>query len=342
MEKKVVPFVILLSLALLLFAMPIVSAQTYSGFNRLTDNVKLFFSSGDNKVSLALEIREREVNSALENLENNKETAGNLKRARDKLILVQKKVSANNAEKVKSNVNELKDKINEHQNLPEEFETYMLEEEKTQLTAELVVEVDGKEGQTLTREMVKDGTTGQNKVKIVVEGDNGEQKVIEIEGKIVQLENKIAERVVKIDMAGKVDKTDLENGVYIAKGEGNESVGLNPEVKTDIAEGTTRNDPLPEPDLNKINPDLYDPNAGTTTNIIERDAGENIIERGDCGDGVDCDDGSAEQETEGTNDISPAADSIEEDSDVTVTGEVIASEGRETFLGRFFKRVFGR
>jgi len=329
MEKRLGLFLFVISISLLLVTMPLVSAQTYSGFNRFTDNVKLFFSSGDNKANLALEIREKEVNSVLNNLENDKENIKNLERTRNKLLIVQEKVSVNNADKVKTNVDELKDKINEYQNLPEEFETYILEEEKTKLTAELVIEVDGKEGQTLTREIVKDGTTGQNMVKIVVMGENGEEIVTETQGEIGQIQNQIAERVIKITMAGQVNKEDLENGVYVAKSGNEGSEGLKPEVKTDIEEGTTKNEPLPEPDLNKVNPDLYDPNAGATTDIVEGGTGENIIEGGDCGDGVDCGDGSAEPGTEGTNNI-------------VITGDVISSKEGESFLSRIFNRIFGK
>ena len=89
--------VITLFLLGILLVSPLVLAQeqtqteeqikTYSGFNKFTDNVKLTFSGGDNKVRLALEIREKEVNSAmLDSLKNlgeagiyvTKETAKNL------------------------------------------------------------------------------------------------------------------------------------------------------------------------------------------------------------------------------------------------------------------------
>ena len=50
--------VVLLLLGILLVS-PLVLAQeqtqTYSGFSRFVDNVKLFFSSGDNKVDLAVD-----------------------------------------------------------------------------------------------------------------------------------------------------------------------------------------------------------------------------------------------------------------------------------------------
>ena len=78
--------------------------------------------------------------------------------------------------------------LKEEQNLLDNFETYILEEEKTQLTAELVIEFEGKEGQTLTREIVKDGESGRNKVEIIMDGDDGQTKVIEIAGKIGEIE----------------------------------------------------------------------------------------------------------------------------------------------------------
>jgi len=115
-----------------------VSAQTYSGFNRFTDNVKLFFSNGDNKVKLALEIREKEVNSALENAKNGnvENTIKNLEKAQDKLKIVQEKISLKTSEEIKTSVEKIKEKINKD-GLPEEFKKYKIEEEKTQLVAEL-------------------------------------------------------------------------------------------------------------------------------------------------------------------------------------------------------------
>jgi len=73
MKKSVA---ITLILCLLLF-LPLVQAQNYSGFNKFTDNVKLFFVSGDKDVRLALEIREKEVNSAIINLQNQEEDKAN-------------------------------------------------------------------------------------------------------------------------------------------------------------------------------------------------------------------------------------------------------------------------
>lgn len=132
------PFVFLIALALLFVSLPVVSAQTYSGFNRLIDNVKFTFSGGDNEVRLALEIREKEVVSALENFGNGELDIAvkSLENAQDKLQIVQEKVSLQTAEEVKTSVGEIQEKINQD-NLPEEFDRYGLEEEKTGLTAGL-------------------------------------------------------------------------------------------------------------------------------------------------------------------------------------------------------------
>lgn len=129
--------ILLLIVVLLIF--PLVQAQTYSGLNRFTDNVKLFFSSGDNEVRLALEVREKEVESAINNIQNQGEdkTIENLERAKKKLQIVQEKVSLNTSEEIKTSVDEIIDKINKEEYLPDEFEDYLLEEEKTQLTAVL-------------------------------------------------------------------------------------------------------------------------------------------------------------------------------------------------------------
>ncbi|MBU0958503.1 MAG: hypothetical protein KKB31_01030, partial [Nanoarchaeota archaeon] len=61
----------------------------------------------------------------------------NLERAKEKLQIVQEKVSLDTSEEIKTNVDEIIDKLNEEENLPEEFDEYILEEEKTQLTAVL-------------------------------------------------------------------------------------------------------------------------------------------------------------------------------------------------------------
>ncbi len=264
--------------------------QHYSGFSRFFDNVKMFFSFGDKKVMLALDIREKELNSAIINIENgeNKKAEKNIQRAKNKLQHVQKKVSKDIAKDVKTNIGKIINKINEVKNLPNNFETYILEEEKTQLTAELVIEVEGKEGQILIREIVKDDKSGKNKVEITVDGDVGQTKVMEIEGKIGEIDNQIAERVVKTEIAKGDDGLTPE----IKTDNNNSDDGLTPEVKTHtVGDGTEMNDPLPIPDLNQINPDLYNPNARAPGDTFEED---NWVEKneidgeGDCGDGVVC------------------------------------------------------
>ena len=134
--------IVLLLLGILL-VLPLVlaqeQAQIYSGFDRFIDNVKLVFSGGDNEVRLALEIREKEVDSAINNIQNQGEDEAikNLERAREKLQIVQEKVSLETSEEIKTNVDEIINKINEEQDISDEFEDYILEEEKTQLTAVL-------------------------------------------------------------------------------------------------------------------------------------------------------------------------------------------------------------
>jgi len=139
MKKEVI---VLVLLGILLVS-PLVLAQeqyqTYSGFNRFIDNVKIFFASGDNKVRLALEVREKEVDSAIINSQNQEESKAikNLERAKEKLQIVQEKVSLDTSEEIKINVDEIISKLNEEENLPDEFEDYLLEEKITQSTAEL-------------------------------------------------------------------------------------------------------------------------------------------------------------------------------------------------------------
>jgi len=324
-----------------LLCFPLVFAQEpiqeYSGLNRFVDNFKLFFSSGDNKVNLALEIREKEIDSALTKLEG-EEADKNLDRAREKLLIVQEKVSTKNAEKVRNNVNELKNKVDEYGNLSEEFEIYLLEEEKTQLAAKLVVEVDGKDGQTLKREVVKDGSTGQNIVKIVVVGENGEEIITETQGQIGQIQNQIAERVVKIDMAGKINKAELENGVYVAEGDGNGNNRLSPEIKTDIQEGTMKKDFI-EGEPEDFAPGTSDGGNTETPNVAVNS--EEIENTGDCGDGVDCGDGSAEPGIEEVQDEPAlAVDSNEGDSDTTITGNVIVENKNPLILIKVLKYFF--
>ena len=132
-------FVILLSITLLLISMPIVSAQTYSGFSKFTDSIRLFFSSGDNKANLALDIREKEVNSAISNLEAGN-TAGaekNLNSASEKLKIVQTLASPDISADVKENINGVENKIKETKGDYELLDNYISEEEKTKLSMDI-------------------------------------------------------------------------------------------------------------------------------------------------------------------------------------------------------------
>ncbi|NQV09449.1 hypothetical protein HQ529_06375 [Candidatus Woesearchaeota archaeon] len=140
MKKSVI---ILLLLGILLVSPLILAkeqAQTYSGFNRFTNDVKMFFASGNNKVKLALEIREKEIDSAISNSQNQneKDAIKNLERAHKKLQVVREKISLDVADEVKESVDEIVNKIKDKEDLSDNFEVYVLEEEKTQLTAELI------------------------------------------------------------------------------------------------------------------------------------------------------------------------------------------------------------
>ncbi len=137
MKKEVIVLLLLGILIILPLVLAQEQTQTYSGFGRFVDNVKIFFTSGDNEVKLALEIREKEVDSAIVNSQNQDEDKAikNLERAKQKLQIVQEKVSLDTSEQIKTSVDEITDKINDEKNLPDEFDEYLLEEEKTQLTA---------------------------------------------------------------------------------------------------------------------------------------------------------------------------------------------------------------
>ena len=163
-------------------------AQTYSGFGRFADNVKMFFSFGDNKVMLALEIREKEVNSAIVNTKNgeDEEAEKNLEQAKKRLQFVQNKVSESIAKDVKINVDETINKINEEGNLLDNFDVYILEEEKTGLTAELVIEFEGGiqgqiQEQTRTREIETRMNEIDEEIADIVVEDNVVESGIDID-----------------------------------------------------------------------------------------------------------------------------------------------------------------
>lgn len=143
MKKGQACVLFVITITLLLISMPIVSAQTYSGFSKFIDNIKLVFSSGDNKVRLALEIREKELNSAIENAKagDNKDAIKNLEDAKNKLKIVQERITPDVADEVRSSVQESETKINENKNINSEttqsFNEYLKEEEKTKLSVNL-------------------------------------------------------------------------------------------------------------------------------------------------------------------------------------------------------------
>jgi hypothetical protein len=283
---------IVLFLLIFFIFLPLVQAQTYSGFNRFTDNVRLFFSFGDNKVRMVLDIKEKEVDSSLENFKNGYEedSSKNLERAWKRLQFIQEKVSENTAEEVKENSNEIKNKIIEEGNLSKEFEVYVLEEEKTGLTAEWVIEMNGKDVQSTGNEVVN--------------------RTREIEIRIDKIDGEISNWVVEHTTEGQQGDNGLVRVVKTEVAQGDN--GLKPEVKTYVAgEGDRGEEPLPESDLNGINPDLV-PEDTTTDNIDEGDGGEGDYAEGTTAGGTE-DGGSGS--SEGTNGDSPPADSSEGSSE---------------------------
>jgi hypothetical protein len=287
---------VLLLLGILLI-LPFVQAQTYSGFDRFTDNFKLFFSFGDNKVRMVLEIREKEINSAMENFKNGyeKDSSKNLEKAWKQLQIVQKKVSPNTAEEVRESVSAIMILINKEENLSKEFDVYILEEEKTGLTAEWVIEVNGKEGQTLTNEVVVNESEGQNRTN-------------EIEMRIDEIDGEISNWVVDNDVKGENGDDGLVPFVKTEVANGDN--GLKPEVKMYVkGDGTLKDDSLPEPDLNKINPDLYDPDARAPGDTIDETYDDEMVE----GENIAGDEDEVIEGSAGTNEVAVAVDSNEGD-----------------------------
>lgn len=222
--KKSVIALLLISILIL----PLVSAEeNYSNFERIKDNVKMFFSFGDKKVQLALEIKEREINSAIYNANegNQEEAEKNIENAWKKLEIIENKVSINTAEQVKTSSTNTIEQINNQNNLPPEAELFVLKEEKTQLAAEWVVVEDGPEGQTKTVEINEQANEVNNEIKnwvvehTIEEGDDGltwEVKTDIAEGNY----DGGLKPVVLTDVAG-----------------GNSDDGLKPEVLTAVEEG---------------------------------------------------------------------------------------------------------
>ncbi len=269
--------IVLLLLGILLI-LPFVQAQTYSGFDRFTDNVKLLFSFGDNKVRMALEIREKEVNSAMENFKNGNEedSSKSLKKAWKRLQFIQEKVSFNTAQEVKESSNEIRENITQEENLSEEFDVYVLEEEKTELTAEWIIEVNGKEGQNLGNEVVVNGSEGQDRIN-------------EIEIRIDEIDDEISNWVIENEIAGDEGTgggLTLEVKTEVAEGDD----GLKPEVKNYVAgDGTDKNEVVGDGDKNLANPDLYNPDARAPGDTLDETYDDEIVNsNGNCGEGVVC------------------------------------------------------
>jgi len=137
MKKEAVLFIFLVSI--LLFSS---LATAYSFAGRAVDDAGIALSRGDKKVERALEVREKEIDSAIENVKNGEidKAVENLERAKEKLEIVQEKASPNICDKVDESVDEVTKKIIENKDIDPEFsehlEVYLKEEEKTKLTAE--------------------------------------------------------------------------------------------------------------------------------------------------------------------------------------------------------------
>jgi hypothetical protein len=119
------------------------SSQTYSMLDRFIDEIRMVFTYGDDRINLNLEIREKEINSAIANAknENINEALRNLNNAEKRLKAVQETVSLDMVEEVRKSVEKTVGRINNETDLPEEFDEYIMEERRTQLTAELTHEI---------------------------------------------------------------------------------------------------------------------------------------------------------------------------------------------------------
>ncbi len=126
-----------------ILSLNVVAAQPYPITGKIVDDLRIFFARGDKKAEIALEAREREINSAIENIKagNIDEAIKELERAREKLKLVQETASPAVMDKVNLSVQEVIDKIMESKDINPEFSAYLekhlSEEQKTQLTLQL-------------------------------------------------------------------------------------------------------------------------------------------------------------------------------------------------------------
>ena len=368
MKKSVIGLVLIGILLVLPLVLAEEQSQNYSGFNRFIDNAKLFFSSGDNKVALALEIREKEVNSAIANLEGeNVDSANeNLENAMKKLLVVQEKVSSDSADEVKESVGEVTEII-EQSNLTGTFERYVLEEEKTELVAKLVVEINGTEGQTLTRVVVQNENENRKTVRVIVQNENGETEEIEVEGGI-RNDTAVWEIVEDINGVDEgINDWVVERTYAEGTSEGGES-GLTVEGgENTVVESKTkeREDVSPAPNIidNKVDAgpqgivgyqggDSDEGSSGDTTKneVVEGDGGEGDYAPGTTGgegSSVDNDETSNDADSSSDDSSSGGSESSESDSggesdSGSITGEVVNSENSESFLIRFFQKIFGK
>ncbi len=306
--------IIILFVSILLIS-PLIQAQeqtqTYSGFNRFVDNVKMFFSFGDAKVILALEIREKEVDSAIESSKSgdNEVTTKNLGRAWKKLQVVQEKVSVDIAEEVKESSDEVTTKINNEENLSDNFELYVLEEEKTGLKAEWVIAVEGQEGQTLTTEVVGEAN-GERVVEIEIRMDEID---VEIKEWVVDSFNKTidSDSALTWVVANKIVKEDGDDGLtreiktYVA-GDGTDDDEVVSGGNGGMAPGTsgtgTDGDTIDSGTIDPGDPGTEGPSDDTTT---DDDVGE--TPSSDSGD--DAGDGSASSSDSSSSDAGDSSDS---------------------------------
>ena len=338
-----------------------ISAQTYSGFNRFKDNVKMVFSFGDKKVNLALDIREKEVDSAIENNKNENTEAAteNLERAWKKLQVVQEKVSVNVAEEVKESSGEIMNRINNEESLSDNFDLYILEEEKTGLKAEWVIAIDGEEGQTETLEVVGDGTEGQTKVREI------ETKMGEVDVEIKEWVVDTFEKTVENDdgltwvVANKIAKDDGDDGL---------TRDIKNYVDDDMCEGENCIDDDVAPGPQGIIGNQGDGGDGMAPGTSGTDTDDNTIDSGtidsgdsgiegpsddtttdddsgsDSSDGDSSDSGDSEASGDSSSDDSgdSSSDSGESDSgDSLMTGDVIQNIKQESFFRKIFKKLSG-
>lgn len=337
---------IVLLLLGIIFVSPFILAQeqtkTYEGFDRFVDNVRMFFTFGqDGKVALSLEIREKEVNSAIANIEDEEESDKNLEKAWEKLQFIQEKVSLNTAEEVKESSNEIRNRIREEEKLSENFEVYVLEEEKTGLTAEWVIETKAMEVEQ-----------GNLEVAVNISEEN---KVMEIETRINNIDNEISNWVVENTYAegttaggeaGVVVEGGLAKVVKTEVAQGDN--GLKPEVKTYVASGGHEDNIVENEDEGGMAPGTSGTDAGDVQgydseplpDVIE--GGEGTPGKNEMGPAVESNEGDSESSGGGTESSSDDTESSSaEGGGDSVTGEAIKEIPNDNSLAKFFKSIFG-